>query len=401
MFQRLRTFLEKRKVIRAVDSFDEEGLITAAEKGDLRSLGILIEAGFSVNSLNDRGVPAISRAIEKNHLPVIRMLIDAGANVNLKDSNGITPLMVAIEEGNRHIFAYLMEQSPELELTDQLHETALIKAAHAGNTTLARKLIEAGAEIDVTNLQGQTPLMIAAENQRTGIVKALLEAGANPNIRDNQDNSVFDRNHLSPRITKMLKQASNHHKRAEKGESPNDIYSVIPMSLFNQFPAISSLMLGFADVLYTQLNAKDLMDQWEDKGKGLIEKVDLNQVSGNVASIAALLENQLTSASNETKASPVPSPLNGQHQQQLDQALIDAVKVNACKAAHVLLALGADVNARTPEGDTPLHLAITSGEMVKILLDGGAAKGLRNRDALTPKELASQQNQTEVAELLS
>ena len=57
----------------------------------------------------------------------------------------------------------------------------------------------------------------------------------------------------------------------------------------------------------------------------------------------------------------------------------------------LLLAAGADVNAVGPEGRTPLHIAAGDGsvaDVVRILLDAGAAGDVRDDLGLTPHDLA-------------
>jgi len=60
-----------------------------------------------------------------------------------------------------------------------------------------------------------------------------------------------------------------------------------------------------------------------------------------------------------------------------------------------LLKAGADVNARSANGDTPLHRAAannSAAEVVSLLLKAGANANTRNRDGRTPLHLAAQGN---------
>ena len=67
--------------------------------------------------------------------------------------------------------------------------------------------------------------------------------------------------------------------------------------------------------------------------------------------------------------------------------------------AELLIAKGADINAKDYTGGTLLHAA-RSGEIVELLINKGADQNARNENGKTPLDLAIQNNRTEVADLL-
>ncbi len=78
-------------------------------------------------------------------------------------------------------------------------------------------------------------------------------------------------------------------------------------------------------------------------------------------------------------------------------ALHYAAEQNSAEAAQMLLDAGAAADARTPHGETPLHLA--SGEKVARLLLGSAAA--QDADGFTPAERALRNGSTALFQVLA
>ena len=82
--------------------------------------------------------------------------------------------------------------------------------------------------------------------------------------------------------------------------------------------------------------------------------------------------------------------------------LHSAAAGGSAEIVHVLLAAGADANARQNGGFTALHAAAQNGDaaMVRDLLDHGAAVDPRTEDGRTALAIAEEQSHDEVAALL-
>ncbi len=74
-------------------------LITAAEKGDMATVKILLKNGVDVNAKDKAGWTALMKAINKGHKEIAKELINKGADVNAKNERDWMVLMKAINKG--------------------------------------------------------------------------------------------------------------------------------------------------------------------------------------------------------------------------------------------------------------------------------------------------------------
>jgi len=82
--------------------------------------------------------------------------------------------------------------------------------------------------------------------------------------------------------------------------------------------------------------------------------------------------------------------------------LASAAAAKQTELARVLIAHGANVNARGATGHVPLHEAAANGtvELVKLLIDSGAAVNAKTDDGKTPLDFAIEYKRDEVVGLL-
>jgi len=79
-------------------------------------------------------------------------------------------------------------------------------------------------------------------------------------------------------------------------------------------------------------------------------------------------------------------------------ALHYAAEQNGAEAAELLLAHGADANAESPVGETPLHV-VTGVEITRVILAHGGDPLRKDQLGSTPVERANQHSSREIAEL--
>ena len=79
-----------------------------------------------------------------------------------------------------------------------------------------------------------------------------------------------------------------------------------------------------------------------------------------------------------------------------------AAKGNSAEVVKVLIAKGADVNAKNEYGETPLHWAAeaNAAEIAKMLIAKGAEVNAKSKRGSTPLHFAASENAAEVAKVL-
>ncbi|UZE34093.1 ankyrin repeat domain-containing protein [Pseudomonas sp. B21-059] len=129
----------------------------AARRGDVEMLDTFIEAGYSLDTQDEKGYTALILAAYHGQGPAVERLLDAGANACAQDKRGNTALMGAIFKGEVQI---------------------------------ARRLLATDCSPDQRNGAGQTAAMYAGLFKRVELLDALAAKGADLNAEDPLGNSA-------------------------------------------------------------------------------------------------------------------------------------------------------------------------------------------------------------------
>lgn len=375
----------------AVTRYGVTPLALAATNGNAAVVGALLEAGANPNVASPEGETILMDAARSGNLAVVDRLITAGADVNARDVwRGETAVMRAASENHPEVVQRLSAAKADLNVRSKalaypnVREdfstmvftaipkggfTALMLAAREGARAAAAALLDAGADPNVTDPEGTTALVIAIINAHYDLAATLIDKGANPNLADSAGMAALyaavDMQHQAPMINRPLAKPSGKLRAMDviarlldHGADPNQGLTTPLLMRQHEF-GDASLGAG-ATPLMRAAKAADapLMTLMLDKG------ADPNGAMKNGTTALMIAANR-----QGRGAGPIQNNLD---------------------AIAALLAKGANVNATTTDGATALHQAVGRGdEIVKFLVEKGAALDLKDKFGRTPLDVAN------------
>ena len=372
-------------VKRAVHPEGETPLMAAARTGKMDAVELLLEAGSDVNAADSyQNETALMRASEEGHVDVVNALLAAGANPNVKG----------------HVSS-LTERKHADHATGGF--TALMFAVRNGHENVVRALVKGGADLKATNGDGLTATAIAIVNDRFDLARTLLDLGADPNdgalyfAVDMHDATTDMRAHDGSRLraehpnqltaldlVKLLLEKGADPNKAFIGQVHNTALCCDPEQNASAFyrAAIAS------DVEVLKLMVKH-QAKLEWSPTEIKKKKDGDDAGGgggrgnpNVGKTAAMVA--ITGGRGAAFAAGpgfdrlIAPPYREPGSRDQGEAL------------KVLLDAGADPNAKSSDGASLLHQAVTARrtDMIRALAAKGAKFDAVNKENLTPLQVA-------------
>ena len=161
-------------------------LIDAVRANDVGAVRTLLDARADVNAVQPDGTTALHWAGERDAIEIVQLLIRAGAYVKATNRYGATPLWLASLNGNAATIGVLLEAGADPSAASDEGETALMVAARTGKVDAVNLLLARGADPNVKEQwRGQTALMWAAAEGYAPVIETLVARGADVGARSN------------------------------------------------------------------------------------------------------------------------------------------------------------------------------------------------------------------------
>jgi ankyrin repeat protein len=154
-------------------------LVEAVKKGDSAAVRQLLRQKVDVNAAEADGTTALHWAVNRDDLETTKLLLGAGANVEATNRYGITPLSLACVNANAATVEALLAAGANPNTATAEGETPLQTAARTGSAAAVKALVARGADVKAKeNWRGQDALMWAAAEGHLPVVQVLIENGA-------------------------------------------------------------------------------------------------------------------------------------------------------------------------------------------------------------------------------
>ncbi|PBC29986.1 Ankyrin-1 [Apis cerana cerana] len=326
------------------------------------------------------------------------LLAAAGRDIRLKvDGKGKIPLLLAVEAGNQSMCRELLaQQAPDqLRATTATGDSALHLAARRRDIDMVRILVDYGGTVDMQNGDGQTALHIASAEGDETLVKYFYGVRASASITDHQDRTPMhlaaENGHAS--IIELLADKF----KASIFERTKDGSTLMHIASLNGHSECATMLFKKGVYLHmpNKRGARSIHTAAKYGHVGIIstllqrgEKVDAT-TNDNYTALHIAVESAKPAVVETLLGYGAEVHVRGGKLRETPLHIAARV-ADGDRCALMLLKSGAGPNLTTDDGQTPVHVAASHGNLATLLLlleDGGDPM-CKSKNGETPLHLA-------------
>lgn len=355
------------------DSVQDMSLLREAVLNrDAESVRLLLLFGADPNAADKNGFTPLFSAVELSFVDGAKMLVKYGADPNTSAGpDADTPLALSVLEGKVELAQLLLTYGGDPNRVMANGNTVLVRAI---DRKTPKRLIELvlhyGSDPNGKNAEGTSPMFQAISMQRFDVAQVLLDRGADPNL-PGPKHLLWPAAYQPPLLKLLLARGADFRRAPgvmELATSINNIESVRILLHHGVDPNAKK------DGVYTPLCSAIRDDRADIVTLLLASGADPNLPASEYPCFKCVTHHRSQYLGQVVAAGGDPHEPRG--------IVEKAVKHNNTDALIYLLDYGVDVNAKSPEGYTPLTTAIREdrANMVDLLLARGADPAIRGQD---------------------
>jgi ankyrin repeat protein len=409
--------LTQASVAREPDAAAAAALFKAVRSGDVSATRALLPHHRNLNEPLPDGSTLLAWAVESQNGELVRLLLDHGARANGVGTVSVAPLFIACQYGDPAILAALLDAHADVKATRADGIAPLSVCAGNAPANILQRVLAAGAVVDQPDETGQTALMWAAAKGRVDNIKLLVAHGAQVNGKSAKGFTPLFfalKSHVPDAPVTVLEAGADPDYVAPDGTS------VVQLAMYQKDYAFAGRMiarradLGAFDRNGNQLLHAAVLANQPSLVKLLLAKgADANALTGP-PKVKMRFEVNFKTGDYDVPPKPALLLAAESGHAPLMQMLVDgganpqirlpdgtnvvlaAAASGKLAALRLALQLMPDPNTATKDGDTALHVLLSTGTgseiapMMKLLAERGAKTDIRNRTGQTAADLAKE-----------
>lgn len=360
-------------------------LQVACLKGNTTIVELLLSQGAQTNVCGGPYGSALQAACWTGNETIVQLLFDHGSNINLEGGLYGTPLQAAAAGGHGTLVRLMLCAGAKVRLPAHgSFGSALIAAASSGDPEIVRCLLDNGADIGDEDKTGETSLHEAARSGHEAVVELLLQRQTKAKDAHQEGRSTFWRiaNHVHESL--LLRHFSRGALKGSK-ERSDDTTPMHYAAQNGHLNVLKKLLEETSDIAAKDYNGRTPLLLAAANGKHLAVRLLLQHgaavddadndgctalhlavENGHKSTIRILLEAKADIGAKVHHGDQTPMHLAAYH--------------NQYEAAYLLWINGADLNARTAEGETALLIAANQKATPVLSLLATKDAGLHDQD---------------------